>query len=252
MSRFPDVALSVVIPAYNEERSIEGAVRAAVTGLRDMVGRFEILLIDDCSTDRTGALAEALSREFPEVRVVRNPVNLRQGGSLKRGFGMASMELVTHNAVDAPFDFADLPRLLQHFPQADVVVASRTDYPGVTELRKLMSLANRLLLRALFGLDLRDYNFIQIYRRDAMRLEECFSTATAFITPELIIRAHHAGRRVIEVAVRYHPRRTGKASSATWHNIVQALRDMSRLWLELRCGRKAKHALLASKAPESK
>lgn len=234
MTGFPELSLSVVMPAYNEEATIEATIRRAVSSLRRQVGLFELILVEDCSTDRTPEVAEALARELPEVRVLHNPMNLRQGGSLRRGFAEARLDLVTHNGMDYPFDFDDLPLLLQHFPAADLVIAARRSYPGVSAQRRLVSWVNRTLISALFGTRFIDYNFIQVYRRPMMQSLGGLSTATPFITPELIIRADQGGYRVVEVRVDYHPRLAGKASSANWRNIHLALRDMGRLFVELR------------------
>ena len=181
-ARFPDVSLSVVIPAYNEEQNIEKTVDRAVATLCRMVGRFEILLIDDCSQDRTPELAERLGREISQVRTFHNPRNLRQGATLRAGFRRARFELVTHNAMDYPFDFEDLPALLEHFPGVDIAIASRRSYSGVSQGRQFVSSVNRALLRSLFGLSIVDYNFIQIYRREIVQGVPGFSRATPFVT----------------------------------------------------------------------
>lgn len=235
-ARYPELSLSVVFPAYNEEGNIERTIPLAVRELREMVGRFEIILIDDCSKDRTWAIAEELAAKHPEVRALKNEVNLRQGGTLERGFALAELELVTHNAMDYPFHFADLPMLLEPFrqkPPADVVVASRKTYPGTSAGRRFVSWTNRAIIRGMFGTSLHDYNFVQIYRRSVLAAQRRLSTATSFITPEIIIRAHHAGHRVVEVEVDYHRREVGTPSSANARNIKQALRDMARLRLEM-------------------
>lgn len=234
MSRFHDLSLSVVMPAYNETEALESTIRRSVESLRRMVGRFEILLMDDCSTDGTPALADELAREIPELRVLHNETNLRQGGCLRLGFGLARFDLVTHNAIDYPFDFDDLPVLLEHFPEADLVVGTRRSYPGVSARRRFVSFVNWFLLRILFGAGPRDYNFVQVYRRELLRSLRIRSRATAFITPEIIIRAQRAGYRVVAVEVNYHRRETGVATSATLTNIWESLRDMLRLWVELR------------------
>jgi len=245
MTLFPDLSLSVVMPAHNEERLIDGSIRRAVGSLDRIVGRYEILLIDDCSTDNTPALADALGQEFAQVRVLHNPSNLRQGGCLELGFRLARGDLVTHNAIDYPFDFDDLPRVLPHFPAADVVVVTRRSYPGVSAGRRFVSWTNRTLIRILFGLRITDYNFVQVYKRTVLVEQQCFSSATAFITVERTIRAHHAGYRVVAVEADYHRRLAGVSSSGNLRVIHESLRDMARLWLELRLrrpSRKAGHA----------
>lgn len=235
-ARFPQVSLSVVIPAYNEETNIEANLPKALATLRRMVGTFELILVDDCSKDRTGEIADRLAEEHPELVVVHNEVNLRQGGSLARGFALAKHDWVIHNAMDYPFDFEDLPLLLEHLPGADIVVASRKSYPGITAPRRFVSFANRALLWTLFGATVKDYNFIQLYRRTLLQSMKTFSQATSFITPEKIIRAHSGGLRVVEVDVEYHRREVGTPSSANWKNVRRALGDMGQLWLELKLG----------------
>lgn len=232
-ARFPDISLSVLFPAYNEIGNIERTIPRAVEALREMVGRFEVLVIDDCSKDATYAVAQDLARRFPQVRAYKNDVNLRQGATLARGFELATMDYVTHNAMDYPFHFEDLPVLLRHLPLADVVVASRKTYPGTTAPRRFVSWTNRALIRGIFGTSFEDYNFIQIYRRDLLLSLPRTSTATSFLTPEIIIRAHRMGRVVVEEVVDYHRREIGTPSSANAKNIKQALRDMLRLRLAL-------------------
>lgn len=232
-ARFPQVSLSVVFPAYNEEGNIERTIPLAIAELREVVGRFEVIVIDDCSKDRTWEIAQELAKTHPELRVFRNEVNLRQGGTLERGFALAELDLVTHNAMDYPFHFADLPLLLCHFPDADVVVASRKTYPGTSAARRFVSWTNRALIRTVFGTGFTDYNFIQIYKRNVLAGQRRLSTATSFITPEIIVRAYRSGRRVVEVFVDYHRREIGKPSSANAKNIKQALRDMARLRWEM-------------------
>jgi glycosyltransferase involved in cell wall biosynthesis len=232
--RYPAISLSVVMPAYNEEGNIEKTLPRAAASLRRQVGAFEILLIDDCSKDRTAAIADEIAREHPEIRVIRNEVNLRQGGTLKKGFPLARYDYVTHNAMDYPFDFDDLPLLLEHFPRADIVVAGRRTYPGISGPRQLVSWGNRTLLTLLFGANIKDYNFIQIYKKSVLDALPSFSEATSFITPEKIIRAHHKGLYVVEVDVEYHRREIGVPSSANLKNVRRALVDMGRLFVELR------------------
>jgi glycosyltransferase involved in cell wall biosynthesis len=228
-----DVSLSVVLPAYNEEQNIPNTLPAMVADLRRQLTRFEILLIDDCSQDRTFAIASDLAAKYPEIRLLRNETNLRQGGTLERGFALATMDIVTHNAMDYPFHYDDLPLVLDELEHADVVVCGRKSYPGITLPRQLVSWTNRTILRVLFGTSIVDYNFVQFYKRAVIQGMHTFSTATSFITPEKIIRAARSGCTVVEVPATYHERVAGKPSSANWKNIRRALADMARLRVEL-------------------
>ena len=94
----------------------------------------------------------------------------------------------------------------------------------------------------MFGLRITDYNFVQIYKRSVLSAQQCFSTATAFVTVERIVRAHHAGGRVVEVTADYRPRAAGVSTSGSVRVIGASLRDMGKLWLELRRQRSARAA----------
>ena len=107
-----------------------------------------------------------------------------------------------------------LRALLERFPAADMVVGSRKTYPGTTAARRFVSWTNRALIGALFGTHFLDYNFVQIWKRSALAGQPRISTATSFITPEMIVRAHRRGLRVDEVEVDYHRREVGTPSSA--------------------------------------
>ena len=231
--RFPAVSVSVIIPAYNEELNVQANLVRALESLRRVLDDFELIFIDDASSDRTGDLALEVARRYPQLHVYRNDRNLKQGGSLERGFDLARCEWVMHNAIDYPFDFDDLPALLPYVRSANVIVARRKSYPGISRLRAVVSWGNRLLLRSLFGTRITDFNFVQLYRRSVLQGQASVSHATSFITPEKIIRAQKSGYRVVEVEVEYRRRERGAPSSVTVANILRALLDMLRLRFDL-------------------
>ena len=124
-------SITVVFPMFNEEAYVERAVTAA----RDVLGRtaheFEIIVVDDASTDGTGPLADRLARADPRVRVVHNPVNLKLGGALRAGYAAASKDLVFYTDADLPIDLEELPRAVRllEYQQADVVAPTATTAP---------------------------------------------------------------------------------------------------------------------------
>src|SRR5271165_668821 len=100
--------LSVVVPAYREIDGLRSMIERSLAALRPRCDRFEIILVDDCGGDGTGELADQLAQEHPEIRVIHNERNMGAGASVLRGFRSARYDLITHNAVDYPFDFVDL------------------------------------------------------------------------------------------------------------------------------------------------
>ena len=222
--------ISVVFPAYNEAASMRKTIERSITALRPRFDRFEIIVVDDCSTDDTGKIADEMAEQYPELTVVHQPKNMGAGEAGWRGLRMARYEYVTHNAIDYPFDLADLDKMMPLMDSADIVVAVRTERAGYSEYRKLTSAVNLALLHLLFPLRLRDYNFTQLYRKSVLDAVKTEARSTAFVTPETIIRAYDMGYRVKEVEITYYPRLTGVATSGKPKVIIRTIQDMLRFW----------------------
>ena len=230
--------ISVIYPAYNEAGNIRSTIQRSVEALRPLCRAFELLIVNDASKDDTGRIAEELAVMYPEVRVIHNPRNLGQGGSIVRGFRDARCALVIHNGMDYPFDLKNLAQLLPVTAEADIVVAVRKAREGYSNYRKLTSVVNLALLHTLFpDTKLRDYNFVQIYPRSAWDRLKVEARSTAFLTPEALIRARDLGYVIREVEVEYLPRRAGSASSGKPKVIIRSLGDMFRFWLKRTLGR---------------
>ncbi len=229
--------ISIIMPSYNEELNIRSTMEKSLQAMRELGRDFEIIIINDHSEDETGRIADELAVANPEIRVLHNERNLGAGGSAVRGFKQARYELVTHNAMDYPFDLRDLPKLLQYCGEADIISAARTSRAGYSPYRVLTSVVHKFLLHTLFPLKLSDYNFTQVYPRavwEAIRVE---GHSTAFLTPEAMIRAYDMGYRVKEVKIEYHPRLAGEATSGKPKVILHTLRDMFSFWLKRLLGR---------------
>ncbi|MCP5070011.1 MAG: glycosyltransferase [bacterium] len=223
--------MSVILPGFNEEANVETAVRRTLECLEHACHEFEIIVIDDGSSDRTCEIAERLVQEDGRIIVLRNERNLNYGVSLKRGIRAARCEWVLHNGMDLPLAPEDLPHFVRHFDDADVIVASRTSLTAHSPWRRLTSRTNNWLLRTLFSPRTRDLNFTQFYRRSFLERVPLRSTSPAFVTPELILRAERLGLRVREVPIEFRDRKAGKAHFGKPKDILWTLRDMVSLRL---------------------
>jgi len=228
--------VSVVFPMYNEEAYIHRAVGAARAALTELQADWEIIVVDDASTDRTAELADALAREDPRVRAVHNERNRKLGGTLRRGYALATKELVLYSDADLPFDFREVGRAIHllEFQQADVLAAYRFDRTSEGLLRTFYTLAYSALVRTLFRLRLRDINFsFKLFRRSLLERFELKSEGS-FIDAEFLLRARRAGAPIVQMGVDYFPRVRGVSSLASAAVIAGILREMARLWRELR------------------
>ena len=224
------MGISVIFAAYNEEMNIRSTMAKSLASMRELDREFEIVIVNDQSSDATGSIADELAAANPEIHVLHNELSLGQGGSLVRGFQQARYPLVVHNAMDYPFDLRDLPKMLAHCGDADIIAAVRSSRPGYSPYRIVASIVHRHLLHLLFPLKLRDYNFVQLYPRSVWEAIRVEARSTAFLTPEAMIRAYDMGYRIREVEIEYHPRLAGEATSGKPKVILHTLRDMFSFW----------------------
>jgi glycosyltransferase involved in cell wall biosynthesis len=221
---------------YNEEDYIHRAVRAARAVLHDITEDWEIVIVDDKSTDRTGELADALAREDPRIRVVHNAANRKLGGTLKAGYAVATKELVLYTDADLPFDLQELGRAVRllEYQEADVLSAYRFDRTSEGLLRTVYSFFYNLLIRAVFGLRIKDVNFsFKLFRRELLSKMTLVSEGS-FIDVEFLVRARQAGASIIQIGVDYFPRSRGVSTLSSPGVIWKILREMRQLHGELK------------------
>jgi glycosyltransferase involved in cell wall biosynthesis len=229
-------SVSIVFPMYNEEAYIHRAVRAARAALQQIPDH-EIVIVDDCSTDRTGALADELARQDPRVKVVHNPVNRRLGGTLRAGYAVATKELLLYTDADLPFDLQEeLPRAVRllEYQEADVLSAYRFDRTSEGFVRTVYSFVYNTLIRLLFGLRVKDVNFsFKLFRRALLDKFQLKSEGS-LIDVEFLVRAKKAGANIIQIGVDYFPRSRGLSTLSSPAVIVKILKELFGLWGELR------------------
>ena len=229
-------ALSYFFPAHNEEANLEGLVEEALAALAAIADRFEIIAVDDGSTDATPAIADRLVEAHPEVvRAVHHPVNLGYGAALRSGFRAARFDLVCFTDGDRQFRVADIGRLVARLGEADAADAvvgyriRRADPPIRTIYARLYRLANRIW----FGLRVRDVDCAcKLFRRaalDGVRVE----SGGAFFSAELLIKMRAAGRELVEVGVPHYPRTAGSPTGSRPSVIGRAVKDFWGLRLRM-------------------
>lgn len=229
-------SLSVVIPMYNEEAYVERSVAAARAALEPMGCEWEIVVVDDASTDGTGALADRLSAADARVRVIHNPVNRRLGGTLRAGYAAATKDLIFYTDADLPVDLGELPRAVRllEYQQADLLAGYRFDRTSEGMHRALYTIGYHVLIRLLFGLRIRDVNFaFKLFRRSLLGRIELKSEGS-FIDAELLLRARKAGAVMIQLGLDYFPRTRGPSKLSSLGVIAAIVGEMAGQWRELR------------------
>jgi glycosyltransferase involved in cell wall biosynthesis len=232
--------LSFFFPALNEEDNVAPIVEEALTVLPRFTDDVEITVVDDGSTDRTGAIADELARKDGRVRVIHHGTRRGYGGAVRSGLMAATKPWVFFTDGDRQFALEDLDRLIQAADGADAVVGYRIKRADPARRLFVAWVYNRLI-RLLFGGGWRDVDCaFKLFRHDVfvrVPLERVRSNG-AFFSPELLITLRRAGVRVRQVGVRHFPRTAHEPKGASPRVILRAIRDLlrlrARLWLHPR------------------
>ncbi len=228
--------ISVVMPAHDEEPFLAAAVGEVVQGLRGWGGAFEIVVVENGSTDATAAVAAKLSGEYPEVRSLSLD-HADYGNALRQGFLAADGRAVAIFDVDY-YDFGFLSRALEALDQPggpSVVVGSKRG-PGAVDTRarsrQLVTWVFSTVLHVGFGLKVHDTHGMKVLRReDVVALVQRSKFGTDLFDTELIIRAERAGMRVDELPVVVAETRPSRSSIA--RRIPRSIVGLARLRLVL-------------------
>ncbi len=225
--------LSVVLPAYNEVDNLPGVVERALTVLPEIAPAFEIIVVDDGSSDGTGPLADRLAAEHPEVRAVHHPRNRGYGAALTSGFQAATGDFIMFMDADQQFDIADLSYLAPLVGRYDIVAGYRIARRDGLH-RRLYAALFKLAMRILFGIRQRDIDCaFKVFRADLLRAIDLTSPG-ALINTEILTKAARAGATWAEVGVHHYPRLRGESSGGSARVIFRAMRETVLLWLRMR------------------
>ncbi|MBV9967871.1 MAG: bifunctional glycosyltransferase family 2/GtrA family protein, partial [Alphaproteobacteria bacterium] len=225
------ISLTLFFPAHNEQANLAGTIQDALGVAEESpyIDDYEILIINDGSTDATAAIAEGLAAENPRVRVINHDQNRGYGAALKTGLAAAAKDWVFFTDSDRQFDLLELQNLLVHIPAYDAVIAYRA--PRRDPFMRLVNAKMwNVLNRILFGLRVRDIDcaFKLLQRRDVQSLR--LLSRGAMINAELLIKLAQRGINIKEVPVSHLPRLHGSPTGAKPSVIFRALREMVMLY----------------------
>lgn len=221
--------ISVILPALNEEENVSTAVRRAVEVLPELADDWEVIAVDDGSTDRTAdVIKELVLEHYPRVRLLQHDVNVGYGAALRTGFSRARYDLIFYTDADNQFDIAELAHALPMMYTYDVLVGFRV-YRYDSPIRVVASWGYNLLVRILFRVGVRDVDCaFKVFRREVLDKID-IETTNFFVDTELVAKARKWNFRLVEKGVRHYPRMAGETKIEP-SDIPRTLRVVLQMW----------------------
>jgi hypothetical protein len=241
-------SVSMLAWAFNEEAVIETFLRTAVALLDRAVTDWEIVLVDDCSTDRTNEIAAAFAAREPRLRLVRHERNLNVGLACRTAIANARKEFLFWQTVDWSYDIGKLRIFLELLKHFDVVQGIRpvpirllSYIPVLRSIyrvrrrsdsfyKAIVSLGNYYVLTILFGVRFHDFQNVTFYRTADVQALPLVGR-TSFINPELLLKSYYNGARIIEVPIRFISRQQGVAKGTQLPAVIRSVIDTARNWI---------------------
>ena len=225
--------VSVIFPAFNEEGNIRCTVETMIQVLPKVATRWEIIVVDDGSSDATALICKELKSQYPQVDVICHRQNRGYGAALKSGIMAANYDLIFFSDSDGQFDFRDLEQLICWSEDYDIVAGYRAKRHDPL-YRRINALGWNVLVRLVLGIKIRDIDCaFKLFRRSVFDHVQ-IRCVGAMVNTEILAQATQLGMRIRQVKVKHLPRRYGKQSGANIHVVIKAFRELCRLWRKLR------------------
>jgi glycosyltransferase involved in cell wall biosynthesis len=225
--------LSVFFPAYNDSGTIASMVIRAVQAVSALTPDYEVIVVNDGSTDATAVIADELAQTYPRVRVVHHPGNRGYGGALQTGFRSAAKELIFYTDGDAQYDPAEMSVLWSAMgPGVDLVNGYKISRSDPLH-RIIIGRLYHHIVSLLFGLRVRDVDCdFRLIRRSVFERID-LQKMSGVICLEMMKKIQDAGFRIVEVPVHHYHRAFGKSQFFNFRRVAKTGVDVMRLWFSL-------------------
>ncbi len=226
-------SISVFFPCYNEQENVARTVQDAIDVLENLNADFEIIIVDDGSSDATAEISDEIAGRNSAVKVVHHHTNLGYGAALRSGFEAATKELVFYTDGDGQFDISELAPLLPLMAEFDIVSCYRLNRQD-SLIRRINGWAWTKLVCLLFGMKICDIDCaFKLYKTEIFDNIE-LSSSGALIDAEILARAVRKGYTVTQKGVHHYPRTAGAQTGANLKVVLRAFKELFKLYREIR------------------
>lgn len=219
-------SLSVFFPMYNEEKNVEPVVEQCMKVFPSVAKKFEIILVNDGSIDKTKQEGQRMSKKYKQVRVADQP-NMGYGGAVKRGFKEARYEWVFFSDGDLQFDLSEIHKFIKHTKDNDLVIGYRNQRAeGLKRktIADMLKIWNRMLLG--FPVFIKDIDCaFKLIKKDVIENVGELQTDGAMLTTEFLLKAHKLGYNLEQVGVNHYKRQWGSQTGSNVGVIGKAVKE---------------------------
>ena len=225
--------VSIFVPAYNEIGQLEGAIADIATAADAALEDYEILLVDDGSTDGTGPLADRLATQRPKLQVIHQPTNRGIAAGYARAVDVARFEYFGFLPADREIEPGSIKTILAAVGSAEIVAPYHGNPQARQTYRRVLTLVSTGLVNRLFGLRMRYFQGPCVYPTELARALPKTAGGFYFLT-QMLVHALCAGHTYVEVPLMHQDRAHGRSKAVSWRNIARALRTIANLWWAIR------------------
>ncbi len=225
-------SITVIMPAFNEEGNIGATLDEIVPLIAENFEDFEVLVFNDCSADKTGAIADAWSAKDPRVKVVHNPVNKGLGYNYRKGVEMASKDYVIMIPGDNEITGDSFREMFGVLGQKDIVVPYTTNVYIRPLARQILSKTYTLIINFLFGLNVRYYNGTVIHKRSIIQPFRIQTDSFSYQT-EALVKLIKSGKTYIETGMVLKPRGFGESKALRLKNVARVFKSIAKLFFDV-------------------
>ena len=249
------LSISLLSWAYNEESNIVDFIERAFSLLRDLTDDYELILINDASTDKTLEIASSYTKKYPQLIIINNPCNMDCGMNARIAINRASKDVSFWQMVDWSYDLSNIRQALDYLENypIDVVQGVRITHKEATYLaplkkkgffknvrvtkrsdnffKAIVSLTNYTLVRLLFQLPLNDFQNVSFYKRELIQ-SISFETASSFTSPEFLLKTYRKRAVIKEIPIDFIAREKGKAKGTRLKSIISSIKNILYYWFK--------------------
>lgn len=249
------LSLSMLSWAYNEEENIAEFIPKAFALLQSLTDDYELILINDASTDRTLKIASSFCKQYPRLRIITNPHNMDCGMNTRIALAHATKDITFWQMVDWSYDLSNIRNALSYLEQypIDVVQGVRVTHHEADYLqpikklgvlknvrvtkrsdnarKAIVSVINYALVRFLFRFPLHDFQNVTFYKRQLIQAAD-LETASSFTNPECLLKTYWKRAVIKEIPIDFIPRKKGKAKGTRLKAIFASIRNILKYWFK--------------------